>query len=246
MMKKCKKIFLLMISFVLAFTVNVGAETQAQGEGRTYEIPDLDVALEIPDFLYGATRASTSADPALNLLDISLEELKMSFSMHDIYLEAFPENLSYEIVLSGTQAPEDAKDFNGLSEAEILETVTEKNKDASYHVESINGNQYLVTSLTVSDNIKEAYILKYTTVRQGKSISLTLQSQQTPTPEISRIYQDVLGSLQYREIKDSLANHPAVAELSTTLLGMAVVIGILGIVLFAFLRLEKKSKPHNP
>lgn len=235
-MKKMISGLFFTLSFMLVFLTTVQAAL------KSYAFSDLDVALQVPDSLYVATRTTTSADPILNLMNISLEELKMSLSINNIYLEAFPEDLAYEIVLTGNASAAGAKDFNSLSEADILASITEKNKDASYSVESINGNQYLVTRLVVPDSVNTAYILKYTTVWQGKTISLTLQSGQPHTEEMSGIYNDVLRSMEYKTIRASLAENPLFTELSGVLFGIVITIAILGIILWGFLRLDRKSK----
>lgn len=247
-MKNCKKMIVLMFALVLVFTISAQAGSEGRKGYRTYEFPDLNVAVEIPGSLHAATRSTTSSDPVFGLLDISSEELKMNFSIQNIYLEVFPEDISYEIILSGAPAPAGAKDFDTLSESEIMDTVTEKNKDASYRIESINGTKYLVTHLnapeTADFSTRSAYVLKYATVSRGRSVSFTLQSKKEPSEDVSRIYQDMLRSVQYREIKASFLNNPGLMELASTFLGLCIVIGILGVILLCLQRLDKK--PRRP
>ncbi|MGN0480822.1 MAG: hypothetical protein ACI4EV_04565, partial [Lachnospiraceae bacterium] len=108
-----RKFITFMTSLVLCVTMMSSLCFAAVKE---YTFSDLNTAVNINSDLFVVTRATTSSDPALSILGVSIEELHVMLETNNVYLEAFPEDMSFEIVLAGGEARDDAKDFSTLSD----------------------------------------------------------------------------------------------------------------------------------
>ncbi len=233
-----KKFLVMLMSIVL-----IMANTTAVYAGtKEYKIADLDVVIKLSDELYALTRGVTAADPALKILDVTAEEIRMTFPENNVYLEAFPNPVEYEIVLTGFKvSAESVKDFDGLSDDEILNTIN-KAQGSTYFVETVNNVKYVVADMTTDDPTVPIYIRKYTTVKNGISKSLSLQSQKVIDKDIEKVFNDALNSLEYKQVDPSISDSPYFAEITGTIIAGVGTIGILLLVLYLFARLDKKKK----
>lgn len=234
--------------------------TVCMAADREFAFSDLNTALCINSDLYTVTRTTVSSDPALTILDVSVEELKVMLETNNVYLEAFPEDLSYEIVLSGGNAG-NAKDFSALTDEEILAAAREggaseassdtlegdgekkdnDSKEASYSIETVNGIKYLVSEITSQEAGNFYYVYRYSTVHGGIATALTLQAESKPDDKALSYFKEAVASMEHKEVKASLTQNAYFTELTSTIIGIVLVVGILGIILFLFIRADNKS-----
>ncbi len=235
--------------------------TVCMAADREFAFSDLNTTLRINSDLYTVTRTTVSSDPALTILDVSVEELKVMLETNNVYLEAFPEDLSYEIVLSGGNAGS-AKDFSDLTDEEILaaakedetsetssQSASEENvkkdangtKEASYRIETVNGVKYLVSEITSQEAGNFYYVYRYSTVHDKTATALTLQAEAKPDDKAISYFKEAVASMEHKEVKASLTQNAYFTELTSTLIGIVLVVGILGIILFLFIRADNKS-----
>lgn len=233
---------------------------------KEYAFSELNVALKINDNLYTVTRATTSADPALSILDTSVEQLKIMLEANNIYLEAFPEDLSYEIVLSGGSA-DNAKSYNDMTDEEIIALAKEKEniqasenasrneengisdsadntRNADYSVKTVNNVKYLVSEISSQKSGDFYYIYRYSTVCSGTATSLTLQSGEKPDDAAFANFNEALTSMEHKDIASSLSENPYFADLMGNLLRLVIAIGLLLLILFLFIRVDRKNHSH--
>ena len=236
-----RKFLTFMASVILSVTM---ISTLCLAAVKEYTFSDLNTSVKINSDLFVVTRATTSSDPALGILDVSIEELHVMLETNNVYLEAFPEDMSFEIVLAGGAARDDAKDFSALGDEEIINSI-EHTDNGKYSVETINNIRYLVAEVSSDEPGNAYYVYKYTTVDKGIATTLSLQSEKKPDNETLLYFKEAVGSLERREIKSSLTENPYFTELATTIMGMAVVIGGLGFILFIFIRVDKNNRKNR-
>ena len=149
----------------------------------TYKLADIDIQVSVSNDLVCFTQNVTSNNSYLELIGANdVEELRALMKVNNIYLEIIPrENVTYEILLSGKDAPSGVNALNELSEEDIQAnfeayvansdnrengSVTE-NVTNSF-IERINGVVYYVTDITsVANNDVVIYLRKYYTIMQG-------------------------------------------------------------------------------
>lgn len=211
---------------------------------KEYSISDLNTVINLNSGLFVVTRSTTSADPALAILDVSIEQLHVMLETNNVYLEAFPEDMSFEIVLAGGEAAEDAKNFADLTDDEIINSL-EHNENGKYSVETINGIKYLVSEVSSEEPNNSYYTYKYTTVDKNIATNLTLQAESKPSGEVMLYFKETVNSMTRKDLKPSITENPYFMELGSTILGMTVVIGGLALILFLLIRLDKKNRKTN-
>ena len=157
----------------------------------TYRFSDINLEVQVPSELIGFTRSVTSNNAYLDLIGTDdVEELRSLMVVNHVYLEAVPQDVRYELIISGKEAGSASTDFTELSDTDLdslfneylqksdaidNESVTE-NITASA-IEHVNGIPYFVTSVkSVANNQVTVYMKKYYTVMQGNAISFFIQS----------------------------------------------------------------------
>ena len=124
--KLCKSAAAVLIGLQLAITslVPVMAEDISLSDtskASTYKIADLDVAVTVSDDLVCFTQNVTSNNSYLDLIGADdVEQLRALMKVNNIYLEIIPkQNVTYEILLSGKDAPSGVESLNDLSDDEL-------------------------------------------------------------------------------------------------------------------------------
>ena len=157
----------------------------------TYRFSDINLEVQVPSELIGFTRSVTSNNAYLDLIGTDdVEELRSLMVVNHVYLEAVPQDVRYELIISGKEAGSASTDFTELSDTDLdslfneylqksdaidNESVTE-NITASA-IEHVNGIPYFVTGVkSVANNQVTVYMKKYYTVMQGNAISFFIQS----------------------------------------------------------------------
>lgn len=252
-------------SFFLAFFMTImsltgvclASETQT-GDTTTYKFSDINLQVSIPNELICFTQAVTSNNAYLDLIGADdVEELRSLMKVNHIYLEAVPQDVSYELIVSGKDISDTAKDFNTLSDAELSETfqnylnisddihnesVTEKVTNS--YIERLNDIPYFVTDVTsVANNEVTVYVRKYYTVMMGKAISFFIQSNgQELTENMEQILKNVVASAEYKTIKKSILENSFFSEIVATLVTLLIPIALLALVVFITTKSTKKTK----
>jgi uncharacterized membrane protein len=248
-----KKIKALLMTFLLMITLFV---TTAQAATTEYKFADIDVSVSVPNDLITFTRSVTSNNANLDLLGVDdVEELRALMKINNVYLEAVPSDVSYELIISGKDS--NNSDFNTLSDSDLdtlfkeyiaasdnidNDHVTEKVTDSSIQRE--NNAVYFVTDVTsVSNNDITIYMKKYYTVMLGKAVSFSIQSNgQELTDEMQQILLDVVRSANYKTIHKSIFENEYVSEIIATIITLAVPIAILAVVVYFVTKSKTKSK----
>lgn len=165
-------------AYILAFLSIAAFATNT----NTYRLDALGMRVEIPDNYIVFTRNVQDDDPNLSLYGLTKEDMLSAMETRDIYLNAWDENATFEIVVTMTESS--LGDFNQLSDTELLTLASslETVYDAA-------GVTYLRSEIYQNDQTKflkiyinqpndgiTVYGVQYYTVYNGKAINLTLQS----------------------------------------------------------------------
>ena len=249
---KLNKILKRLFCSLLTITFIMGGACVSYAEARTYSFSDLDIEIQVPSELAIFTRNVTSADKSLELINTTSDELLVMFQEHVIYLEAFPTDVSYELVVSGKAVSQDVKDFNTLSETELnqgLQSYKDKcesvETDEIIDVTTYKNNSttfYRVDLKTVSNDIA-VYVQKYYTVMQGKELNFTVQSKDTAITDVqANQLKAVVDSTIYKQVDSSIFESPIFTELSGYLFGLVITVGVLGGLIYLVTKSTKKKK----
>ena len=265
--KLCKSAAAVLIGLQLAITslVPVMAEDISLSDtskASTYKIADLDVAVTVSDDLVCFTQNVTSNNSYLDLIGADdVEQLRALMKVNNIYLEIIPkQNVTYEILLSGKDAPSGVESLNDLSDDELQssfksyvesrdntknEIVTE-NITNSY-IDKINGVTYFVTDVTsIANNDVTVYLRKYYTIMRGKAISFSLQTNQSVlTDNMKTELENIVKTTEYKNIKKSIFDNPIYLEIMTTVLSLLLPIAILALIVFFITNSAKRKKKKH-
>jgi hypothetical protein len=249
-MKKIKTLLMGLLMSVTLFLTSVQAAT------TEYKFADINVSAAVPNDLAVFTRSVTSNNANLDLLGVdNVEELRALMKINNVYLEAVPSDVSYELIISGKDTT--SADLNTLSDSDLdsifkdyiaasdnidNDSVTEKVTGSSIQKE--DNAVYFVTDVTsVSNNDITIYMKKYYTVMQGKAVSFSIQSNgQALTEEMQQILLDVVRSAEYKTIHKSIFENEYVSEILATFITLAVPIAILALVTYFITKSKTKSK----
>lgn len=239
-----KRIMAVICAAIVSISIIANISCLAYAAVRQFNFSEIGTAVSINSDLYAVTPSTTSADSALGILDVSVEELQVMLKTNNIYLEAFPEDMSFEILLTGKKVSDDVSDYSIMTDAEILNSV-EHNSNGKYSIETINGIKYLVSEVSSDEPNNTYYTYKYTTIDRKIATTLSLQAEKKPGNEVLLYFKEAANSLERKEIKSSITENLYFTELATTFAGVLIVIGGLGLILFLFIRMDKKSRKSS-
>ena len=186
-----------------------------------------------------------------------VEELRSLMVVNHVYLEAVPQDVRYELIISGKEAGSASTDFTELSDTDLdslfneylqksdaidNESVTE-NITASA-IEHVNGIPYFVTSVkSVANNQVTVYMKKYYTVMQGNAISFFIQSNgEEIDSATAQLLTDVVTSAQYKTIHKSILENAFFTEILASIVTLAVPILLLALIVYLVEKSKKKTK----
>lgn len=230
---------------ILATTILVFAEE------KEYSISAINLILNVTDELNVLTRNVSEGNPALEILDADAIELQNSYLQNHVYLDAFPDNLQYEILVTATDVNNSqAKNFSELSEADFMDYCDKLTEQfASSEKESLlemkiyenDTAKYIYTYTHSTFDDVSVYAAKYYTVMNGYNYNYTLQSNDLPIDGIlSTQLKDIVDSAQYTEVKSSITESGLFMELYETFIGFGITVLVLGVLLFLLIRSTKK------
>ena len=247
-----------------AFSVKAEVAPLNNSDTYTYKMPDLDLAVTVSNDLVGFTQNTTPNNSYLEKIGASdVEQVRALLMVNNIYLELIPKegDITYEILVSGKNAPSQISNFNEVSDdvlkgyfdEYIVSANTQKNEETNIketitdsYIEKLNGTNYFVTEVTsVSGNLVTVYLKKYYTVMQGKAVTFTLQTnQETLTPGMSQILSDIINTADYKPIKKSIFDNPFLIEITTSFLSLLLFAGFLALILFIIIKANKRKKKY--
>lgn len=240
-----KKPLLLLLTTLLTMSIFI----TAFAAGTTQKISAINVVLTVPEGLYSLTRNVSAGNPALEILDAQPEELLGIYQQKGIYLDIFPSDLSYEIVLAAS-AVED-ENFKILSEEELMDyanSLATQYENMEYETllsvsqYTGNGTPYLVTSSFYEDSNLSSYAVKYYTVVDGIGYNYILQTNNTEiTEEHTAVITGILDSAEYKEVKASVSESPFFMTIMETVIGGGLTIAALVLLLWLLTRSTKKK-----
>lgn len=252
-----KKTTAFMLTFIISFLSLTGICFAATDSGTTtYSFSDINLKVTIPNELICFTQSVTSNNSYLDLIGTNdVEELRSLMKINHIYLEAVPEDIAYELIISGKKAGSESDDFSTISDDKLKnlfnqyieisdnisnDSVTEK--VTSSYIERLGDVPYFVTDVTsVSNNEVTTYVKKYYTVMMGNSVTFFIQSNgQQINDEMSEILKSVVASAQYMTVKKSIFENEFFSEILATIITLAIPIAILA--LFVYITNKRKKK----
>lgn len=237
-------------NILLLFTtiLTLSMALTAFAAGMEYKISAINVIVTVPEGLYSLGRNVSEGNPALEILDAKPEELYAVYQQKGIYLDAFPKDLSYEIVLVATSVTD--ADFIKLTEPELQEyTSTLQNEYESMENETLlsvsqytgGSTDYLVTSSHYEDDYVTSYAMKYYTTKNGIGYNYIIQTNGDEISEehINMINQ-LIDSAQYTTVSASISESPFFTMMMEYLIGGGLSIIALAFVLFLLMKSSKK------
>ena len=260
-MKHLLKFYRKGTAFLMAFCLMAllfSFSCSAAENTTTYRFSDINLEVQVPSELIGFTRSVTSNNAYLDLIGTDdVEELRSLMVVNHVYLEAVPQDVRYELIISGKEAGSTSTDFTELSDTDLdslfneylqksdaidNESVTE-NITASA-IEHVNGIPYFVTSVkSVANNQVTVYMKKYYTVMQGNAISFFIQSNGEEIDNATaQLLTDVVTSAQYKTIHKSILENAFFTEILASVVTLAVPILLLALIVYLVEKSKKKTK----
>lgn len=256
-MKKSNKIFtfcsivLAIIMFAIPPLVSVAAD-------KTYKFSAIDLKISVPEGLICFTQTTTGNNAYLEKIGANdANEVQNAMKASNIYLEAFSDDISYEIAVVGMKAGSSLPDLDELdkdtldnyfkeyisseeskSDDSLSETMTDNNIDI------INNHPYFRTDVTsVSSENGTIYTRKYYTVTRGYIYIYSLQSKENQiTSDMTDDIEYMINSAQYTNVRKSVFENGIFTETLSTILTVGIPIVILFAIYFLITKVGKKGR----
>ncbi len=256
-MKKSNKIFtffaivLSIITLAIPPLVSVAAD-------KTYKFSAIDLKISVPEGLICFTQTTTGNNAYLEKIGANdANEVQNAMKASNIYLEAFSDDISYEIAVVGMKAGSSLPDLDGLdkdtldnyfkeyisseqakSDDSLSETMTDNN------IDTINDHPYFRTDVTsVSSDNGTIYTRKYYTVTRGYIYIYSLQSKENQiTSDMTDNIEYMINSAQYTNVRKSVFENGIFTETLSTILTVGIPIVILLAIYFLITKVGKKGR----
>jgi len=241
-----KRLFAFLI--VLTF-LSLSVPAAYAAESNTYELPELSMAIEMPEGWVTFTREIDADDPNLAQFNTTAEALINNYKANSIYLNSICIDPLSEIVITmvSDKSTQDIYDFNRISEEEMsgaAETIRAEMQEllgdgATYTQSGVYMHaqaKFVVLNFEKSGELSD-HAQQYTTIINGKTINVTLHSysgQLTAAQE--QLLNDVVDSITFTKVtkKPWLNFSHAITN--------AIIGGIIGVIIVTFVKLFKKRK----
>jgi len=222
----------------------------AFAEDKEYKISAINLIVTVTEPLNVLTRGVSESNPALDILDTDAVTMQNSFVQNNIYLDVFPDDLSYEILVSATElGNKDNAGFDTLTDTELEEFMNRLSGDFAsneneellfmeLYENDVTKYIHLSTHFTLDDT--SVYTERYYTVMNGFNYYFTLQTDNMEiSSELSSILTSMVNSAQYTEVKSSLTESGLFNEVYEMFMGFGLTVLILGTILFMVTRKPK-------
>lgn len=239
------------LTILLTLTMILSVTVPALAEDREYKISAINLIVSVTEHLNVLTRGVSESNPALEILDTDAVTMQNSFVQNNVYLDVFPDDLSYEILVTATEldnknnagfdtlpAAELEEFMNGLS-GEFAASGNEELLSMDIYENDVTKYIHLSTHFTQDET--SVYTERYYTIMNGFNYYFTLQTNDMEiTGELSSILTAMVNSAQYTEVDSSLSESGLFNEVLEMLIGFGLTVLILGTILFMMTR-----KPKN-
>lgn len=237
------------------------ANKDSSKQYSTFNLADIDVAVTVSNDFVIFTQNVTSNNSYLEKIGAQdVEQLRALMKVNNVYLEIIPkdgEEVLYEILVSGKDAPQNYINFNemdkdtlesqfqhyvdtwdNISNDSVTETITNS------FIDTLNGTNYYVTDVTsVANNNVVIYVRKYYTIMQGKAVSFAIQTNQNElTEDMKNQLKEIVNTVEYKDIKKSWRDTPFYTEILSTILSLLIPILLLALITYLTIRASKKKK----
>lgn len=255
--KQCMKIVLSLLSvlFVLALIPTFCL-------ADTFSIDNLGFLVLLPEDVYVITQNTDSSSSVWSLLDYDSTYFLDYIKSNDIFLEAIAHDLSYEIVIFGQQNDffGEIFNFNLYSDDEIIKMMSPSSNKANENlgvkvdsetVYSKDNLKFYSFSGKQSTNGQISYIKSYTTVVNGKAVSIILQSYSDwlTFQHDKSVLRSVVDSVRFEEILNKPISSPTGRSEARykAILGSfsALIIGIPALLVGHLINKHKKKTVKN-
>lgn len=225
---------------------------------KTYKFSAIDLKISVPEGLICFTQTTTGNNAYLEKIGANdANEVQNAMKASNIYLEAFSDDISYEIAVVGMKAGSSLPDLDGLdkdtldnyfkeyisseqakSDDSLSETMTDNN------IDTINDHPYFRTDVTsVSSDNGTIYTRKYYTVTRGYIYIYSLQSKENQiTSDMTDNIEYMINSAQYTNVRKSVFENGIFTETLSTILTVGIPIVILLAIYFLITKVGKKGR----
>ena len=244
-----------LVTLVLPIMMIVSMNITALAEDKEYKISAINLIVSVKEDLNVLTRGVSESHPALDILDTDAVTMQNSFIQNNIYLDVFPDDLSYEILITSVPlADKENAGFDTLEDAALQEYMGRLNEEfaANESTELLSMDLYendvtkyihtsTHTTTEVSTETVSIYTERYYTVMNGFNYYYTLQTNNMEIDSgLSSILTAMVNSAQYTEVKSSLSESGLFNEMYEMFVGFGLTVLILGTILFMITRKPKK------
>lgn len=256
-MKKSNKIFTFFAIVLAIITLAIPPLVSAAAD-KTYKFSAIDLKISVPEGLICFTQTTTGNNAYLEKIGANdANEVQNAMKASNIYLEAFSDDISYEIAVVGMKAGSSLPDLDGLdkdtldnyfkeyisseqakSDDSLSETMTDNN------IDTINDHPYFRTDVTsVSSDNGTIYTRKYYTVTRGYIYIYSLQSKENQiTSDMTDNIEYMINSAQYTNVRKSVFENGIFTETLSTILTVGIPIVILLAIYFLITKVGKKGR----
>lgn len=241
-----------MIMVLMTFTY-----AYAAGDTNDFKFSDIDLSIKAPKELICFTRTTTNNNSYLEKLGVDeASVLTNNMIANKIYLEAVPEDVSYEIVVYGNTASKGLSNLNELSEDDLNSLYNEyvasqsaiDNDNIKEELESselirINDIPYFVTNIHSVSNDVTVYSQKYYTVVRDYIYTYSVQSKTNRvSDDMTANAKSIISSAEYTKVRKSILENTIVSETLSNIITVGLPILILAAILFIILKIEPKGR----
>ncbi len=245
-----------LLMLLTAALISVLITIPAFAEENEYKFSAINLIISVQEDFNVLTRSVSESNPALEILGTNAITMQNSFIQNNIYLNAFPDDLSYEILVTCVPlANKENAGFDTLEASALQEYMERLNAEfaAAENTELLfidlyenDTTKYIHTvthSVTeVSQREVSVYSERYYTVMNGFNYYFTLQTNDMEIDSaLSAILTDMVNGAQYTTVKSSLSESGLFNEMFETFVGFGLTVLILGTVLFMITRKPKRK-----
>lgn len=171
-----------LFNLIFAILILSAPLTAVAAYGGTYQLDELDMSIELPEDYVVFTRDISEEDPDLDAYGLSKADLEALMEERSIYLNAWDEDINFEIIVTMTDSP--LGDLNEYSSTElnamasVLETefsklgITVSSHDIYQHKQA----RFVKFYKNQPGDQGTVFDLQYYTVYNGQGINITMQS----------------------------------------------------------------------
>lgn len=250
--KKCLCVLTAIITVLTTFTYSYAADNV-----NSFKFSDIDLSIEVPKELICFTRTTTNNNSYLEKIGVNDSSvLTNNMIANKIYLEAVPEDVSYEIVVYGNTASKGLNNLNELSDNELNSLYNEyvssqssiDNDNIKEELESselirINDIPYFVTNIHSVSNDVTVYSQKYYTVVRGYIYTYSIQSKTNRVSEdMTAQAKSIISSANYTKLRKSIMESTIVSEILSTIITVGAPILLLVIILYILIKVGPKGR----